>query len=188
MEGKLVIISAPSGAGKTTIVKHLLNSGMNLSFSVSATTRPLRGNETDGIDYFYLTPDEFKKRIANNEFVEWEEVYPDIFYGTLKSELERIWANGQFVLFDVDVKGGISLKDKFGTNSIAIFIMPPSVEELENRLIKRGTDTPEKIRMRVEKAKSELSLANQFDTVIVNHQLDKAKSEALKIVSSFLGR
>ena len=188
MEGKLVIISAPSGAGKTTIVKHLLNSGMNLSFSVSATTRPLRDNETDGKDYFFLTVDEFKKRIANNEFVEWEEVYPDIFYGTLKSELERIRANGQFVLFDVDVKGGISLKDKFGTNSIAIFVMPPSVEELENRLIKRGTDTPEKIRMRVEKAKSELGFANQFDTVIVNHQLDKAKSEALKIVSSFLGR
>ena len=129
---------------------------MNLSFSVSATTRPLRDNETDGKDYFFLTVDEFKKRIANNEFVEWEEVYPDIFYGTLKSELERIRANGQFVLFDVDVKGGISLKDKFGTNSIAIFVMPPSVEELENRLIKRGTDTPEKIRMRVEKAKEEM--------------------------------
>jgi guanylate kinase len=188
MDRKLVIISAPSGAGKTTIVKHLLDSGINLSFSVSATTRPLRGNETDGKDYFFLSVSEFKKRIENDEFVEWEEVYKDLFYGTLKSELERIWANGQYVLFDVDVKGGIALKNKFGTDSIAIFIMPPSVGELENRLIKRGTDNPEKIRMRVEKAEKELNLANQFDTVIVNHQLDKAKSEALKIVSSFLGR
>jgi len=183
---KLVIISAPSGAGKTTIVKHLLESGLNLSFSVSATTRPLRGNEKDGVDYLFLTIAEFKKRIANNEFVEWEEVYKDLFYGTLKSELERIWSNGQYVLFDVDVKGAINLKNKFGTDSIAIFVMPPSVGELENRLIKRGTDSPDKVRIRVEKANEELKLANQFDTVIVNHQLDKAKEEAFKIVSSFL--
>ncbi len=188
MEGKLVIISAPSGAGKTTIVKHLLDSGLNLAFSVSATTRPLRGNETDGEDYFFLTVPEFKKRIENNEFVEWEEVYKDQYYGTLKSELERIRAKGQFVLFDVDVKGGITLKKKFGTNSIALFIMTPSVEELENRLIKRATDNPEKIKMRVEKAREEMKLADEFDTVIVNHQLDQAKKEALKIVSSFLGR
>ena len=188
MKRKLVIISAPSGAGKTTIVKHLLDSGLNLAFSVSATTRPLRGNEKEGEDYFFLTGPEFRKRIENNEFVEWEEVYKDILYGTLKSELERIWAIDHNVLFDVDVKGGINLKNKFGINSIAIFIMPPSVAELENRLVKRRTDTPEKIRIRVEKAKDELKLANQFDTVIVNHQLDKAKEEALKIVSSFLGR
>jgi len=188
MGGKLVIISAPSGAGKTTIVKHLLDSGLNLSFSVSATTRVLRGNEIDGVDYFFLTVKEFKKRIENNEFVEWEEVYKDIFYGTLKSELERIWANGNHVLFDVDVKGGVNLKNKFGTDSIAIFIMPPSVEELENRLVKRGTDTPEKIKTRIEKAGNELKRSNQFDTIITNHQLDKAKEEALKIVSSFLGR
>jgi guanylate kinase len=188
MGGKLVIISAPSGAGKTTIVKHLLDSGLNLSYSVSATTRALRGNEIDGVDYFFLTVQEFKKRIENNEFVEWEEVYKDIFYGTLKSELERIWANGNHVLFDVDVKGGVNLKNKFGTDSIAIFIMPPSVEELENRLVKRGTDTPEKIKTRIEKAGNELKRSNQFDTIITNHQLDKAKEEALKIVSSFLGR
>ncbi len=188
MGGKLVIISAPSGAGKTTIVKHLLDSGLNLSFSVSATTRALRGNEIDGVDYFFLTVQEFKKRIENNEFVEWEEVYKDIFYGTLKSELERIWANGNHVLFDVDVNGGVNLKNKFGTDSIAIFIMPPSVEELENRLVKRGTDTPEKIKTRIEKAGNELKRSNQFDTIITNHQLDKAKEEALKIVSSFLGR
>ena len=187
MAGKLVIISAPSGAGKTTIVKHLLDSGLNLSFSVSATTRPLRGDENDGVDYFFLTVADFKKRIDNNEFVEWEEVYKNLFYGTLKSELERIWANGQHVLFDVDVKGGISLKDKFGTDAIAIFIMPPSVEELETRLVKRATDTIEKIKIRIKKAKEEMKLANQFDVVIDNHQLDKAKEETLKIVSSFLG-
>jgi guanylate kinase len=186
MTGKLVIISAPSGAGKTTIVNHLLVSGLNLSFSVSATTRPLRGNEEDGKDYFFLSVEEFKKRIENKEFVEWEEVYKDLYYGTLKSELERIWENGQNVLFDVDVKGGITLKKIFGNRSIAIFIMPPSVEELENRLVKRGTDSPEKIRIRVEKARQELELANQFDTVIVNHQLDRAKEEAVKILTSFL--
>jgi guanylate kinase len=186
MNRKLVIISAPSGAGKTTIVKYLLDSGLNLSFSVSATTRPLRGNEKDGVDYFFLSVAEFKKRIANDEFVEWEEVYKDLFYGTLKNEMERIWAKGSFVLFDVDVKGGINLKKIFGTNSIALFIMPPSVEELENRLIKRATDTPEKIKVRVEKAHDEMKLANQFDLIIVNHQLDKAKEEAFKIVSSFL--
>jgi guanylate kinase len=187
MGGKLVIISAPSGAGKTTIVKHLLDSGLNLSFSVSATTRQLRGNEKDGVDYFFLSVQEFRRRIENSEFIEWEEVYKDVLYGTLKSELERIWAEGKFVLFDVDVEGGITLKKKFGTNAIAIFVMPPSVTELENRLVKRGTDSPEKIRVRVEKAEDELKLANQFDTVIVNHQLDKAKEETFKIVASFLG-
>jgi guanylate kinase len=186
MPGKLVIISAPSGAGKTTIVNHLLGAGLNLSFSVSATTRSIRGSETDGKDYFFLSVPEFKRRIENNEFVEWEEVYKDLFYGTLKSELERIRANGQNVLFDVDVKGGIALKKKFGNDSIALFIMPPSVGELENRLIRRGTDTPEKIRIRVEKARDELKLANQFDTVIVNHKLDKAKEETVKILTSFL--
>jgi guanylate kinase len=188
MEGKLVIISAPSGGGKTTIVKHLLDSGLNLAFSVSATTRTLRGNETDGEDYFFLTVPEFRKRIENNEFVEWEEVYKDMLYGTLKCEMERIWAKGNYVLFDVDAKGGINLKKKFGTNSIAIFILPPSIEELENRLVKRGTDSPEKIRIRVEKAKEEIKLANQFDTVIVNNQIDEAREEAARIVASFLGR
>jgi guanylate kinase len=186
MTGKLVIISAPSGAGKTTIVKHLLESGLNLSFSISATTREIRGNEKDGIDYFFLSVDEFKRRVSNNEFVEWEEVYKDLMYGTLKSEMERIWSNGQHVLFDVDVKGGINLKKIFGSDSIAIFIMPPSVEELENRLVKRGTETPEKIKMRVEKAMQEMGLANQFDTVIVNNELERAKKEAMNLVSSFL--
>lgn len=186
MTGKLVIISAPSGAGKTTIVKHLLESGLNLSFSVSATTREIRGEEKDGVDYFYLSVEEFKRKVSNNEFVEWEEVYKDLMYGTLKSEMERIWASGQHVLFDVDVKGGIALKKKFGTDSIAIFVMPPSVEELENRLVKRATEAHEKIKMRVEKSREEMSLANQFDTVIVNHVLDRAKKEAFELVSSFL--
>jgi guanylate kinase len=186
MDGKLVIISAPSGAGKTTIVRHLLDSGLNLSFSVSATTRKLRGTETDGIDYFFLTVPEFRKKVENNEFVEWEEVYKDLLYGTLKSELERIWASGSNVLFDVDAKGGINLKKIFGTRSIALFIMPPSVEELETRLVKRATDSAEKIRIRVEKARDEMKLANQFDTVIINQELDRAKNEAYKIVSSFL--
>jgi guanylate kinase len=186
MEGKIVIISAPSGAGKTTIVRHLLDNGLNLSFSVSATTRALRGNEKNGVDYFFLTVEEFKKRIDNDEFVEWEQVYDELYYGTLKSELERIWANGENVLFDVDVKGGINLKKKFGSEAIAIFIMPPSIEELQNRLEKRGTDSPEKIRMRVEKASEEIKLANQFDRIIINSKLEKAKEESFKVVSSFL--
>lgn len=186
MGGKLVIISAPSGAGKTTIVKYLLENRLKLSFSISATTRTRRPIETDGEDYFFLTVEEFRRKIENNEFVEWEEVYKDLYYGTLKSELERIWACGNNVLFDVDVKGGINLKNKFGTNAIAIFLMPPSVEELEKRLVKRGTDAPEKIKVRIDKANDELKLVDQFDTVIVNHHLDTAKEEALTVVSSFL--
>jgi guanylate kinase len=186
MKGKLVIISAPSGAGKTTIVKHLLGSGLNLSFSVSATTRPKRGAEKDGIDYFFLSVPEFKKRIENNEFVEWEEVYRDLFYGTLKSELERIWDEGNHVLFDVDVKGGINLKKIFGDRAISIFIMPPSVEELGKRLIKRGTDSREKVDMRIQKANEELLLADQFDSVIINNELETAKETALKTVTAFL--
>jgi guanylate kinase len=186
MEGKLVIISAPSGAGKTTIVNSLLQSGLDLSFSVSATTRQLRGNEIDGNDYFFLSVKEFRKGIENNEFVEWEEVYPDIFYGTLKREVERILANGNNVLFDVDVKGGINLKKIFGNRSIAIFIMPPSVGELGKRLNKRATDSPENIKIRIEKASEEMKLANQFDTVIINNNLEDAKYEVYNTVSRFI--
>lgn len=188
MDGKLVIISAPSGAGKTTIVKHLLDNRLNLSFSVSATTRQRRSNETDGEDYFFMTVEEFKKKIEANEFVEWQEVYENLFYGTLKTELERIWAIGNHVLFDVDVKGAINLKNQFGNRAIAVFIMPPSVEELEKRLIKRGTDDPDKINMRITKAREELKLVDQFDVVVVNHHLDIAKEETVQIVSSFLDR
>jgi guanylate kinase len=186
MEGKLVIFSAPSGAGKTTIVRDLLERGLNLSFSVSATTRPPRGKEKDGIDYFFLTVPEFKRRIGNNEFVEWEEVYTDLFYGTLRSEVERIRAVGNHVLFDVDVKGGIRLKQIYGEKALAIFVMPPSVDELKNRLISRGTDSMEKIRIRVEKAHQELLMADQFDEIIVNESLKKATEDAFRVVSRFL--
>ncbi len=186
MEGKLIIISAPSGAGKTTIVRCLLESGLNLAFSVSATTRSPRGKEIDGKDYFFLTVAEFRKRIDKGEFVEWEEVYSDILYGTLKSEIERIWASGKHVLFDVDVMGGIHLKRIFGKKSLGIFIMPPSVDELENRLILRGTDPPEKIIIRVDKAHEEIKMADQFDKIIINESLEKANANAFKIVSDFI--
>ena len=186
MAGKLVIISAPSGAGKTTIVNHLLGSGLNLSFSVSATSRLPRGSEKNGREYFFISADEFRKRIAADEFVEWEEVYTDHFYGTLKSEIKRIHNEGRAVLFDVDVRGGVNLKKIFGTDALSIYIMPPSVDELARRLHNRGTETPEKIRMRVEKAASELKLANSFDRVIINDDLEKASKEIEKVVTDFL--
>jgi guanylate kinase len=188
MKGKLIIVSAPSGAGKTTIVKHLLNSDLNLQFSVSATTRSPRAGERDGEDYYFFSIEEFRKRVQNNEFVEWQEVYKDHFYGTLKSEIERIHNNGSHVIIDVDAQGGINLKNKFGNQAAALFIMPPSVVELETRLIVRGKDSPEKIRMRVEKAEAEIKLANQFDFVIVNRELDRAMKEVVAIVSSFLSQ
>jgi len=186
LERKAIIISAPSGAGKSTIASHLLASGLNLEFSVSATTRQPRGNEKNGKDYYFLTTEEFREKIKNGEFVEWEEVYEGQFYGTLKSELERIWNKGKNVLFDVDVKGGISLKNIFGPHALSVFIMPPSVEELEKRLIKRGTDSPEKIKIRVEKAKIEMKYADFFDVIIINDDLEKAKQEAYSVVSKFL--
>jgi len=186
MKGKAIIVSAPSGAGKTTIVKHLLNSDLNLEFSVSATTRTPRAGEIEGEDYYYFSADEFRRRIKNEEFVEWEEVYKDHFYGTLKSEIDRIMNKGRHVIFDVDAKGGLTLKNKFGNRAAALFIMPPSVSELETRLLNRGKDSPEKIKMRVEKAGNEMKLANQFDFVVVNRELDRAVKEAVAIVSSFL--
>lgn len=188
MKGKSVIISAPSGAGKTTIVKHLLDSGLNLAFSVSATTRPPRENEKHGADYHFLKLSDFRKKIQKGEFVEWEEVYENVLYGTLKSEMERIWSSGCHVLFDVDVKGGLTLKKIFGNRALAIFLMPPSVEELARRLAARGTESEEKIRMRVEKAEEEMKLASQFDMIVVNKILDVAKAETFEIVSSFLER
>lgn len=186
MKGKLVIISAPSGAGKTTIIKHLLHSDLNLEFSVSATTRSPRSGERDGEDYYFFSTEEFRKKIYNDEFIEWEEVYKDHFYGTLKSEIDRILKKGSHVIFDVDAKGGINLKNKFGNQAVAIFIMPPSLSELEIRLKSRGKDSPEKIRMRVEKANGEMKLANHFDFVIINRELDSASEEAKTIISSFL--
>jgi guanylate kinase len=186
MEGKLVIISAPSGAGKTTIVNHLLKKGLDLEFSVSATTREPRGKEKNGKEYYFISVGDFKERIKNNEFTEWQEVYKDQFYGTLKSEIERIWSDKKHVLFDVDVKGGINLKKIFGNKAISIFIMPPSVEELEKRLLLRATDDRSKIKIRVEKAIEEMKLADNFDHIVINDNLEQAQDKAYEMVKSFL--
>jgi guanylate kinase len=184
--GKLIIFSAPSGAGKTTIVHHLLNAIPQLSFSVSATSRPPRGDEQHGTDYYFFSAEEFRKRVANNEFIEWEEVYPDQMYGTLRSEIERIWRKGQHVIFDVDVKGGINLKKQFGETALAIFVQPPSFEALEKRLRSRATETEEKIKMRLAKAGQEMSLSSEFDYILVNDVLEKAFAEAEVLANSFL--
>lgn len=188
MKGKLVIVSAPSGAGKTTIVNNLLNKCLDLEFSVSATTRNPRGAETHGKEYYFISIEDFKKRIKNNEFVEWEEVYKDSFYGTLKMEIERIWLHKKNVLFDVDVKGGINLKKIFGNQAVSIFIMPPSVKELEKRLLLRGTDDPDKVQVRINKAMEEMKLADKFDYIILNDHLGDATEEAQSIVTAFLKR
>ncbi len=186
MKGKLVIISAPSGAGKTTIVNHLLQEVPGLEFSISATTRNPRGKEKDGKEYYFITVEDFRERIRKKEFTEWEEVYKDHYYGTLKSEIERIWAKGKHVIFDVDVKGGINLKNIFGNKAVSIFIMPPSLSELEMRLHARATDNPEKIKIRVEKAVEEMKLAGKFDHIVINDNLEQARNEVCKVVKSFL--
>jgi len=185
-QGKIVIFSAPSGSGKTTIVKHLLSKGLKLEFSVSACSRAPRGQEQDGVDYHFLTAEEFRQRIDNDEFVEWEEVYAGRFYGTLKSELTRIWGKGNHVLFDVDVKGGINLKKKFGDKALSVFVMPPSIDELRRRLIGRATDAPEEIERRIAKAEEEISYAQQFDLIIVNDVLETACKQAFDKVNGFL--
>lgn len=186
MKGKLVIISAPSGGGKSTIIKHLLDRGINLEFSISATTRLPRGKEINGREYYFLSVEEFRKKIADQGFIEWEEVYKDQLYGTLKCEIQRIRDNGNHVLFDVDVKGGVSLKNIFRNEALSIFIMPPSVKELERRLVLRGTDTPEKIRTRVSKAEQEMKLAEKFDNIVINDNLEQAKREVYNIVNNFI--
>jgi guanylate kinase len=187
-EGKLVIFSAPSGAGKTTIVRHLLSLGLNFGFSVSATTRKPRGNEQNGKDYHFLSVEDFKNKIAQNEFLEWEEVYPGCFYGTLKSEVERMCKNGQNVLFDVDVVGGRTIKKIYGAKALAVFIQPPSIKDLELRLLERSTDSLEGIRKRVEKAEHEIGYADLFDLIIVNDKLEDALLEAEEQVKAFLDK
>lgn len=184
--GKVIIFSAPSGSGKTTLVKHGLSVIPQLSFSISATTRQLRGEEKDGQDYYFLTPEEFRAKISEDGFVEFEEVYTDKYYGTLKSEVERIWKEGKVVIFDVDVKGGIRLKEIFGDKALSIFVMPPSIAELEQRLIKRNTDCAETIKTRVEKAGEEMTYQKYFDKIIVNTDLDTAKAEVEKIINNFI--
>jgi len=184
--GKLVIISAPSGAGKTSLVNHLLSQRNDIEFSVSAATRKPRYGEKDGKDYYFMQVEEFRKKISEGEFVEWEEVYSDHYYGTLRSELERIWSKGSHVLFDVDVKGGINLKNIFGNRALSVFIMPPSVEELRARLVKRGTDDPARIETRVSKAVAEMELSGSFDSIIINRILEEAEKEILELVSGFL--
>jgi guanylate kinase len=186
MPGRSIIVSAPSGAGKTTIVRHLLGEGLGLEFSVSATSRPMRANEVDGKDYFFLSVDEFKGRIRAGEFVEYEEVYPGRFYGTLRSELERIWEAGHHAIFDVDVVGGLDLKEIYRTKALALFVSPPSLEALEQRLNDRNTETPETLRIRVEKAEHELTFRDRFDAVIVNDDRDTACAEATSLVRAFL--
>lgn len=184
--GKLIIFSAPSGSGKSTIINYLLGCNLNLAFSISATSRAPRGNEQNGVEYFFLTPDEFRAKIANDEFIEYEEVYKDNFYGTLKSEVERIRENGMNVVFDIDVVGGVNIKNIFGEEALSMFIMPPSVDELRNRLVGRNTDSAETIEKRLAKAEYEIGFADKFDKVVINDNLDSAKAEALSIIKEFI--
>lgn len=184
--GKLVIFSAPSGSGKTTIVRELLKRFPQFEFSISATSRQPRGKEQNGVDYHFMTNEEFKARVERGEFVEWEEVYAGTCYGTLKSEMERIWAKGNIIIFDVDVMGGINLKKLFGEDACSMFIMPPSIEELERRLRGRGTDAEEVIQKRIAKAEFELSKAPEFDHIVVNDVLEDAVEEATAIITKFL--
>lgn len=186
MSKKAIIFSAPSGSGKTTLVKHLLDQNLPLKFSVSATSRACRGNEADGKDYHFLSQSEFDEKVENDEFIEWEEVYPGTSYGTLKSEINRIWESGNAVIFDVDVIGGLNLKKFFGDKALAIFVKPPSIAALSERLRYRATESEEKIQMRIAKASSELEKDKDFDTIILNDDLAKAKNEAFDLVNNFI--
>lgn len=186
MPGKLIIFSAPSGSGKSTIINYLLGQGLNLYFSISATSRAPRGSERNGVEYFFLSPEEFRQRIAVGEFLEYEEVYEDRFYGTLKAQVEKQLSEGQNVIFDVDVVGGCNIKRFYGDRALSVFIQPPSVEELRRRLNGRGTDAPEVIESRIAKAEFELGYASKFDVVIVNDDLQRAEAEALQAISGFL--
>ncbi len=186
-KGKLIVFSAPSGSGKTTIVKHLLAiDELNLEFSISATSRTARDDEKNGKDYYFISATEFKQHIKNEDFLEWEEVYRDNFYGTLKSEIERIWAKGKNVIFDIDVAGGLRIKSKFPTETLAVFVKPPSIDELKIRLKKRKSESDDKINMRIAKASIELATAPQFDKIIKNYDLDVAKQESAQLVKDFI--
>ncbi len=185
-EGKLLIFSAPSGAGKTSIVKGVLSRVPNLAFSISACSRAKRPGEKDGVDYYFLSPDAFRQKIEENAFLEWEEVYPGSYYGTLRSEVERIWKQGKHVVFDVDVAGGLNIKTQYPERSLAVFIRPPSLEVLRERLTNRGTESAESLQKRLGKAEKELSCANQFDHVLVNDVLETAIDEACELVKKFV--
>lgn len=186
MSGKLVIFSAPSGSGKSTIINYLLNQGLRLKFSISATSRAPRGEEQDGREYYFLSPEEFRRRIEAGDFLEYEEVYKDKYYGTLKNEVERILASGDNVIFDVDVVGGCNIKQFYGSRALSVFIQPPSIDELRRRLESRGTDAPDVIESRLAKAQYELSFSPRFDVVIVNDDLARAEAEALRCIQNFL--
>ncbi len=185
--GKLIVFSAPSGSGKTTIVQHLLKqTNLPLEFSISATSRAPRGEEIEGKDYYYLSANDFKLKIQNDEFLEYEEVYADNFYGTLKSEVNRIWEKGKAVIFDIDVVGGLNIEEQFPEETLSIFVQPPNLEELERRLRGRGTESEEKIKMRLDKSTTELEFAPKFDAIITNDNLEIAKQEAFQLISKFL--
>lgn len=186
MKGKAIIISAPSGAGKTTIVKHLIQLDMGLEFSISACSRPPRKQEVNGRDYYFMSVADFRKHIDQGDFLEWEEVYQDHYYGTLKTELDRIWSRQNHIIFDVDVVGGLNLKGYFGQNALAVFVQAPSLQELEKRLRDRSTDTEEQIRNRMEKAGAEMKYAEQFDVVLVNENLEETLLQGEKLVRDFL--
>lgn len=188
MKGKIIIFSAPSGSGKSTIINFLMQQNLNLAFSISATSRPPRGTEQHGVEYFFLSPEEFRQRIERDEFLEYEEVYKDRYYGTLKEQVEKQLEQGQNVVLDVDVKGGCNIKKYYGDRALSVFIQPPSVEALRQRLIGRGTDSPEVIEDRIARAEYELSFADKFDTVVVNDDLEKAQQEALRILKDFLNK
>ena len=188
-KGKLLVFSAPSGSGKTTIVRHLLaQPDLNLEFSISAATREPRGEEVHGKEYYFMSISDFKKHIKAGDFIEWEEVYRDNFYGTLKREVERIWAKGKNVIFDIDVSGGLRIKSKFPKETLAVFVKPPSVDELKRRLKERSTESDDKINMRIAKAHVELATAPQFDSIIKNYDLDVAKLEAYQLVKEFVSK
>lgn len=188
MAGKLIIVAAPSGSGKTSIVKHLLQEKLNLSFSVSATTRAKRPNETDGVDYFFISETDFKAKIADNQFLEWEEVYNGTFYGTLKSEVDKSLAEGKNLIFDVDVMGGINIKKIYGEQALSIFIKAPTLEELKQRLLSRGTEDETSLQKRLSKAEFELSHEPLFDCTIINDNLEEARTETVRIISEFFNK